>query len=272
LFVIQEEKTVAKKVLTDLDFNSASRALNLPAPQDPSEPARLADLNAAIEGLAHKDNARVATQGNIDLFSPGSTIDGIAMSAGDRVLVKSQTDPAENGLYLWNGAAVAMTRTADANTSDELENAIVPVDEGTNEGTVWRQVSVNFAIGTDDIIWVQFGTASAPASESSAGIAELATQAETDTGTDDQRFVTPAKLAGWSGRSRRHHANIGDGSATQFTVTHNLATRDVEVTVFRNAAPYDDVLVDVERDTVNSVVIRFKDAPMANQFRVRVVA
>ena len=34
-----------------------------------------------------------------------------------------------------------------------------------------------------------------PASETVAGIAELATQAETDAGTDDERIVTPLKLA-----------------------------------------------------------------------------
>jgi hypothetical protein len=34
-----------------------------------------------------------------------------------------------------------------------------------------------------------------PASETAKGIAELATQAETDAGTDDLRIVTPLKLA-----------------------------------------------------------------------------
>jgi len=43
------------------------------------------------------------------------------------------------------------------------------------------------------------GGAAAAASESVSGIAELATQAETDAGSDDLRIVTPLKLATYSG-------------------------------------------------------------------------
>lgn len=66
-------------------------------------------------------------------------------------------------------------------------------------------------------------------------------------------------------------ANIGDGTATQYTVTHNLGTRDIAVEVYRNSTPWDKVIVDVERDTINSVVIRFATAPALDAFRVVVV-
>jgi hypothetical protein len=39
----------------------------------------------------------------------------------------------------------------------------------------------------------------ASASETAAGIVERATQSETDTGTDDSRYITPLKLSTWSG-------------------------------------------------------------------------
>lgn len=99
-----------------------------------------------------------------------------------------------------------------------------------------------------------------------------ATQAETDAGTDDARIVTPLKLANYSGRAKRFAANVGDGSATSITVTHNLNTRDVQVQVYRNSGNYDQVLVETRYTSVNSVTLVFDSAPAANAFRCVVMA
>lgn len=256
------------QVLTTLDFNNSGRIINLPDGIQPQDAATVAQLRAAVEGLAQKDDVRVRTASNISLASPGATLDGVSMSLNDRVLVAGQTTGAENGIYIWNGAAVPMTRAADANTGTELLSAIVPVTEGTSAGTVWRQTAVNIVLGTTIIAFVAFGTVSPPASESSAGIAEIATQSETDAGTDDQRIVTPAKLANWGGRTRRLSQTIGDGTATQFTVTHNFNTRDIDVLVRRNSGNFDQVLVDVEYPTVNTVRLTFNSAPASGAFQV----
>lgn len=258
-------------VLTDLDFNDVSRILNLPAPSDPDEPARLRDLNSAVEGLAWKDSCRVSTQGNINLSSPGATIDGMTMASGDRVLVRAQTSAPANGVYIWNGAASAMTRALDCSTAGELEQAVVSVEEGTDAGTTWRQTSVNFTLDSGNVVWALFGTSAASASETTAGIAELATQAETDAGTDDARIVTPLKLKTWSLRLRKHAADIGDGSATQYDVTHNFGTRDVHIHVRANADPWAYILVESKALSTNAVRLNFSVAPTTNQFRVVVM-
>jgi hypothetical protein len=109
------------------------------------------------------------------------------MASQDRVLVRAQSTASENGIYVWNGASTAMTRSLDASTFAELEQAVTTVEEGTSAATTWRQDQINGTIGSSSISWVAFGTAAPAASESTAGIAELATQAETDTGTDDAR-------------------------------------------------------------------------------------
>ena len=263
---------MGKAVHTDLDFTGGAKITGLPAAAASGQPVVYEQMNAAIEGLAWKDSVRVATQGNLNLSSPGASIDSISLSAGDRVLVKAQTSQPENGIYIWNGAAVAMTRAADASTSAELEQAVVTVEEGTSAATTWRQTQVNFTLDSGNVVFTQFGTAASAASESTAGIAELATQAETDTGTDDARIVTPLKLASWSGRIRKYTANIGDNSATQIDVTHNLSTRNVEVEVYRNATPWDSILCDVERPDTNTVRLRFVTAPTTNQFSVVIFA
>ena len=255
-----------------LDFGNARKIINLPDGVNPQDAATVAQLNAAVEGLAWKDSARVATQANLNLAAPGATIDGITMASGDRVLVRAQTTAAENGLYIWNGAATPATRALDASTAAELEQATVTVEEGTSAGVTYRQTAVNFTLGSGAVSWSVFGSAAGAASETSAGIAELATQAETDAGTDDARIVTPLKLATSPWAKRQFAANIGDGSATSYTVTHNLNTRDVTVELYRNSGNFDSVLAEVQRGTVNAVTVVFDTAPAANAYRVIVRA
>lgn len=57
-------------------------------------------------------------------------------------------------------------------------------------------------------------------------------------------------------------------AATTTTVTHNFNTRDVKVEVYRTTTPWDTVDVDVERTTVNAVLVRFSVAPAAAAFRI----
>jgi len=67
----------------------------------------------------------------------------------------------------------------------------------------------------------------------------------------------------------KHVEDIGDASATQFDVLHNLNSRDVSVEVRRTASPYDTVDAEIERTTVNVVRVRFNGyTPANNEFRV----
>jgi hypothetical protein len=262
---------MAKQVLADFDFNNVARIINLPDPVAAQQAATKAYVDNAVEGLAWKDSARVSTAANINLAAPGATIDAIAMALGDRVLVQAQTVAADNGLYVWNGAAAAMTRTLDANSAPELEQAVVTVEEGANAGVTFRQTIVNFTLGTNAVTWSAFGTSAPAASAGTAGIAALATQAEVDAGVVANKIVTPVTLANLSGRLRKVSAAFGDGAATQYTVTHNLNSADVQVEIYRTSGVQDTVLCDVDRPSVNAVRLTFAAAPSANQFRCVVI-
>ena len=262
---------MARKFFTDLDLQNTSKVINVPSPSAAGDAVPKSYVDSAIEGLAWKDSARVGTQSNINLSSPGATIDGITMASQDRVLVRNQSTQSQNGIYVWSGAATALTRSLDASTFAELEQAVITVEEGTDAGTTWRQTQINGTIDSSNVIFTSFSTAAPAASETTAGIAELATQAEVDAGTDDLRIVTPLKLATYSGRIRKYAASFGDGSATSYVITHNFNTRDVQVSVFPNSGTYDNVEVDVGRTSVNEVTLVFATAPASNAYRVVVI-
>jgi hypothetical protein len=78
-----------------------------------------------------KKSVRAATTANITL-SGTQTIDGIALVAGDRVLVKDQTTASTNGIYVVS--ATAWGRSADADIISELAGSCVNVDSGTING------------------------------------------------------------------------------------------------------------------------------------------
>lgn len=90
--------------------------------------------------LDSKQSVRIATTANIALAGP-QVIDGVAVVAGDRVLVKNQTAAKDNGLYI---AAVAdWVRAKDADVSTEVTSGlIVSVEQGaTLADTRWQLVT-----------------------------------------------------------------------------------------------------------------------------------
>lgn len=260
------------QVSYDADQGGVSRIRNLPNAIEAGEPITKAQLDSAVEGLAWKDSARVSTQGNISLASPGATIDGITMAANDRVLVRAQTSAAENGIYIWNGASTPMTRSADANTADELEAATVNVEEGTSAAATYRQTSVNFTLGTGAVNWATFGTAAPLATDTTAGLIEIATQAEVDAGTATNLAVTPATLKSSVWARKSASGIFGDGVATQYDIVHNLGTRRIHATIRRNSGNYDQVLVENRAIDANTIRIITTSAPGTNAYEVTVSA
>lgn len=258
---------MAIPIHSDHDYLGVSKPINLPAPTASGDAANKAYVDAAIEGIAWKDSARVATSSNINLASPGATLDGITMATSDRFLARGQTTAADNGIYVWNGAATPATRAADASTAAELEQAVVTIEEGTDAGTSWRQTAVNFTLGSGSVAFTSFGTGSPSASETTAGIMEIATLAEVDAGSDDARAVTALKLATHANRKLKSSTDVGDGSATQYTITHNFNTRDVSVQVRRNSGNYENIVCEIDRTSVNAVRLTFATAPTSNQYR-----
>lgn len=117
--------------------------------------ANKAYVDATSQGLSFKQPVLVTTTGNITL-SGTQTIDGIAVSVGDRVLVKNQTTQSQNGIYIVS--AGAWSRSPDANTWDELLAAYLFVLQGTVwAGSSWVDTNVpGGTLGTTPVTFVQF--------------------------------------------------------------------------------------------------------------------
>jgi hypothetical protein len=109
-------------------------------------------------GISWKQPVNCATTANITL-SGLQTIDGVTTVAGDRVLVKSQTAPAQNGIYL--ASATAWSRAPDANTWDELISAICFVESGsTLAGSAWYcTIQPGGTLGVTAVTWSNFSVA-----------------------------------------------------------------------------------------------------------------
>lgn len=86
---------------------------------------------AAAAGVRWKDRAKAASIADI-VLSGEQTIDGVALVAGERCLVKNQTNPVENGMYVV--AAGAWSRASDFDAWDELVSAAATVEQGTTNG------------------------------------------------------------------------------------------------------------------------------------------
>jgi hypothetical protein len=144
---------------------TASLSLNsqkITSVQDPAsaqDAATKAYVDSVASGLDSKASVRVATTAAITL-SGTQTIDGVAVIATDRVLVKDQAAPAANGIYVV--AAGSWTRASDMDAWTEVPSAYAWVEEGTANGdSGWVVTSdTGGTLNTTAISWTLFSSAS----------------------------------------------------------------------------------------------------------------
>lgn len=116
------------------------------------------NARAGIAGV--KDPVRVAAQANVTVSAPGAAIDGVTLTTGDRVLLPAQSTGTQNGVYTFQGAASAMVRATDADTTGEiLDGTLVAVSEGTNAGGQYIQTAApSGSPGAWTMAWVVYNT------------------------------------------------------------------------------------------------------------------
>jgi hypothetical protein len=105
-------------------------------PADESVPLRalkkeIITILAAETGWQVKATVRAAATGNVLVSNPGTAVfDGVTLSNGDRLALCFQSAAAENGIYVFNGSGVALTRATDADVAGELALAYFQIEQG----------------------------------------------------------------------------------------------------------------------------------------------
>ena len=130
-------------------------------PSNANDIASKSYVDSTVNGLDVKESVRVATTAAGTLasdYANGSTVDGVSLSTGDRILLKDQADASENGVYTVN-ASGAPTRAADFDADSEVTaGAFFFVEEGTTNADNGFTLTTNddITVGTTDLTFTQF--------------------------------------------------------------------------------------------------------------------
>ena len=132
------------------------------SPSANTDIANKAYVDSVAQGLDIKASCLYGTTNNITLSGLGIQAGGdwvSSLTAGDRILVKSQTNSAENGIYL--ASASGWTRSLDMNTWSEVPGAFTFIEEGaTLISTGWVTTAGHTGtIGVTAMPWTQFSGA-----------------------------------------------------------------------------------------------------------------
>ena len=235
-------------------------------------------VDTKVVGLGNLEGGWDASTGSFPVGSTptGLNVSGSGTKAGDYwyVTVAGTVDGEP-----FNIGDVIVAKIASASTSSKTD--WIRLESNRDQATetimgvaaIATQTETNNGSNDTDIVTPQ-KLAGRTATETRTGIAELATQAEVDAGTDDERIVTPLKLKTfldtYQGGFKTTVAVTGTGS---YTVTHNLNNTDVQVEVIN--ASGETVLCDVTRTSANVVTLGFSwdsslNASLNGNYRVLV--
>lgn len=279
---------MAYKSQTGFDFNS-QRGINVASPSASTDATNKAYVDNLIAGLSWKLDVRAATTAAGTLassFANASVIDGVTLATGDRILIKNQAAPAENGVYTVNVSG-APTRATDMDASVEFNNATVSVLDGTTQSqTSWTQTAKNPTVGTTAIVFAAYAVGQVYTAgnglqlvtgafsvlldgAANSGLAAAGTGLKVNPGTG---IVTSggSTAVDFSVVAKKFSQDIGNGAATSIAVTHSLGTKDITWALRDNATDTFQV-ADVVATSTTVATFTFVTAPTTAQFRVTVI-
>jgi hypothetical protein len=258
---------------------------------DTTEIATRDYVDATAQGLDVKLSVRAASSAALAAYTFSNTgggtltanangalsIGGVSPAQGQRVLVKDEAGANQkyNGIYIVATAGDGSTpwelmRADDANSSADVTAGMFTfVEEGTYADTGWvLSTNQTITLNTTALTFTQFSGAGAYTW--GAGLSNTGTTIDVGAGTgitvDSSNVNVDTTIV-----ARKFTTTIGDGNATSFTVTHNLGTRGVMVSVYNAASAYEEVVVDVEKTSTNTITVKFAEAPANNAYVVAVV-
>lgn len=205
-----------------------------------------------ISDIDYKQAVRVITVANVTLSGGApSTVDGVTLVAGDRILVAGQSTGSQNGLYdvvtLGTGSNGTWARTADGDVTGEIQaGMIVMVTEGdTYKDSQWKLTTNNpIVVGTTALVFEQntglafgniYANGTAILSNTASGTVTLAAgENVTITGNNTTKTITISSTGGGGGNGTaivNGDSNVSINSANA-NVTITVAGGDANSSVF----------------------------------------
>ena len=157
------DAATASPTVSTLVLRDAAGRFQAVDPSAAQDVATKAYVDAQSQGLDIKASVRVATVAAGTLatsFANGQSVDGVTLVTGDRILIKNQAAPAENGIYTVN-ASGAPTRAVDMDAWTEVPGGFTFIEVGTTLGdSGWVCTSdQGGTLGTTAITFAQFSGA-----------------------------------------------------------------------------------------------------------------
>jgi phage-related tail fiber protein len=297
---------MSHKSLTGYDASNKA-IINVADPSSLTDAANKQYVDNLVAGLATKRYARLASTANVTIASglaAGQSLDGKTIATGDRIFLKNQTTGSENGIYV-APASGAATRATDFDAGTEVPGALITVSEGTVNGdTMWLETTDGpITIGTTALAFTLFQTGITYTADGQgitlstnqfSLVLDGTTLAKSGSGLKIGPGANGNGLSNTSGQlavlldtasgllvsgtglkidpsvvARKYAADCAATTNPQ-TFTHNLGTKDVQVTI-RRASDDAIVFADVTAPTTNTVAVDFGGAPTSGQYRVVVL-
>ena len=242
-----------------------------------------AQLDAAIAGLQSgmvlKGAVKCASTVNVNLSSPGSTIDGITMTSGDVFLATAQTTGSQNGPYVYNGSGTLATRATNWDTTGEaVLGSFWIVEQGSNADTLAVMTNdTAITLGTDSPAFVFRGSAGATYTAGN-GLGLTGTQFNVIPGSGLIADGTSARvdyskvLQKVQGVIPTTTTGIVSVSGANITINHGLNNSAVDTVIRAFSSPYSGYSAGqkVEFDDVcsdaNNVTLALPAAPASNNW------
>lgn len=260
------------KILETVDVNS-QRIQNVASPSTSTDAATKGYVDGLINGLAWHPAVRVASTTNVTISGPGTTIDGVTLATNDRVLLKNQSTASQNGPWVFNGSAAALTRPVDfaAGSTTVSANSTFYVSEGTtNADTAWTlTTNAPITVDTTSLAFAQVGSGVTYTAGNGISVASNIITAVAD--------PTPATITVGSGgisvnRSKIpawYQQDVGDGSSTTIAVTHSLSQQYVQYQLFDKTSGA-AVFISAVATSSTVLTFTFPSAPTSAQYRVMI--
>lgn len=212
-------------------------------------------------GSAASKNTGISS-GNVPILGSDGKLDTAvlpALAISDTFVVASQA-----------AMLAVAAQVGDVAVRTDLNKSLILKTEPASTLANWQELLTP----TDAVTSVAGKTGAVTLTKTDVGLGNVdniqqATKAEFNThAADAVRHILGAERTGWNAKTGKFVAAIGNGTATQFIVTHNLGSMDVTVTIRESATPYEVIYTDVQIIDANSVRVLFGQPPTAGQYRV----